>query len=242
MTSALPNDRSFLPPVVELRQYTLRPGRRDALVELFERELLEPQKAVGIRVLGQFRDLDRPDRFVWLRGFPDITARARALAAFYDGPVWAAHREAANATMLDSDDVLLLRPVPGVADRLPAPGVDECAVLTATVHLLREPVAAGFLHWWITEVEPVLEQAGSPLLGLLETEPGANTFPRLPVREGESALVRLSRSPDEATLDAVRRRLEQSPGWAAATRRLGTDLVAPPQTLRLRPTPRSSLR
>ena len=32
------------------------------------------------------------------------------LAAFYDGPVWRAHRDEANATMIDSDDVLLLRP------------------------------------------------------------------------------------------------------------------------------------
>ena len=29
--------------VFELRQYTLRPGQRDRLVELFEREFVEPQ-------------------------------------------------------------------------------------------------------------------------------------------------------------------------------------------------------
>src|SRR5690348_11370989 len=110
MTSALPSGQA-LPSVVELRQYTLRPGRREVLIDLFERNLLEPQESLGIHVLGQFRDLDQPDRFVWLRGFPDMTARARALTAFYDGPVWAEHRSAANATMLDSDDVLLLRPV-----------------------------------------------------------------------------------------------------------------------------------
>jgi hypothetical protein len=36
--------------------------------------------------------------------------RAEALAAFYSGPVWQEHHDAANATMIDSDDVLLLRP------------------------------------------------------------------------------------------------------------------------------------
>ncbi len=101
--------------VVELRQYTLRPGQREVLVELFDRELVESQEAVGMRVLGQFRDLDRPDRFVWLRGFADLATRRAGLTAFYGGPVWAAHAAAANATMIDSDDVLLLRPVgPGV--------------------------------------------------------------------------------------------------------------------------------
>src|SRR5258708_966774 len=97
--------------VLELRQYTLFPGRRDVLIELFDREFVETQEAVGMRVVGQFRDLDDPDRFVWLRGFRDMASRAAALGAFYQGPVWQAHRDAANATMADSSDVLLLRPL-----------------------------------------------------------------------------------------------------------------------------------
>src|SRR5215469_11386339 len=82
--------------VIELRQYTLHPGTRDVLVDLFDRLLLEPQERLGMRVLGQF---------------PDLASRADLLAAFYGGTVWKANRDAANATMLDSDDVLLLRPV-----------------------------------------------------------------------------------------------------------------------------------
>ena len=62
-------------PVMELRQYTLRPGQREVLIELFDRELVEPQEALGMRIVGQFRDLDRPDRFVWLRGFADMQTR-----------------------------------------------------------------------------------------------------------------------------------------------------------------------
>src|SRR5205809_2803409 len=97
-------------PVVELRPYTLHPGKRDILIDLCDREFIEAQEAVGIKVIGQFRDLDHPDRFVWLRGFRNMTSRAKALTEFYSGPVWKAHREAANATMIDSDNVLLLRP------------------------------------------------------------------------------------------------------------------------------------
>ena len=98
-------------PVIELRQYTLKPGQRDVLIDLFEREFVETQEAMGMRLVGQFRDLDRPDRFVWIRGFADMPSRAQSLQAFYGGPIWQAHREAANATMIDSDNVLLLRPV-----------------------------------------------------------------------------------------------------------------------------------
>jgi len=107
-TSAVPAD---LLPVIELRQYTLVPGQRETLIDIFDGNFVEPQDAAGMTVIGQFRDLDRPDMFVWLRGFASMDRRRQALAAFYDGPVWAAHRDAANATMIDSDNVLLLRPV-----------------------------------------------------------------------------------------------------------------------------------
>ena len=44
--------------IVELRQYTLHPGKRDVLIDLFDRELVESQEALGMKVIGQFRDLD----------------------------------------------------------------------------------------------------------------------------------------------------------------------------------------
>src|SRR5262249_48599854 len=128
-------------PVVELRQYTLRPGQRDVLIELFDREFVESQEAAGMAVVGQFRDLDDPDRFVWIRGFESMPSRAEALAAFYGGPVWRQHAAAANATMIDSDNVLLLRPAtpgsgfpPPAAPRPPAypppPAARSCLLVT----------------------------------------------------------------------------------------------------------------
>src|SRR2546430_11933281 len=98
-------------PVVELRQYTLPPGQRDVLIDLFDREFVESQEADGMAIVGQFRDLDDPDRFTWIRGFASMPSRARALASFYGGPAWKAHSAAANAPMIDSDNLLLLRPV-----------------------------------------------------------------------------------------------------------------------------------
>src|SRR5207237_8053790 len=97
-------------PVVELRQYTLHPGKRDVLIDLFDGQFIEPHEALGIKIISQFRDLDHPNRFVWLRGFRDMTSRAKALSDFYGGPVWKAHRETATATINDSANVLLLRP------------------------------------------------------------------------------------------------------------------------------------
>src|SRR4030095_16783299 len=65
--------------VVELRQYTLHPGQRDVLIDVFERHFVESEEAEVMHICGTFRDLDNPDRFVWLRSFPDMAARAAAL-------------------------------------------------------------------------------------------------------------------------------------------------------------------
>jgi hypothetical protein len=68
--------------IVELRRYALHPDGRETLIELFDREFVETQEAVGMHVLGQFRDLDDPDSFVWLRGFSDMRTRKRGLETF----------------------------------------------------------------------------------------------------------------------------------------------------------------
>ena len=166
--------------IVELRQYTLRPGSRDILVELFEREFVTGQEVAGITVGGRFRDLDDPDRFVWLRSFPDMVARERALRAFYGGLVWQAHRTQANATMLDSDDVLLLRG-PGFA----APAADG----PVTVTICHPLDAVAFVGYFERELRPALAAAGTPALAVHHSEHAENTFPALPVRAGEDVLL-----------------------------------------------------
>jgi NIPSNAP len=186
--------------VVELRQYMLHLGQRETLIDLFDRELVEPQEAVGMAVMGQFRDLDAADRFVWLRGFADMDRRAHSLAAFYGGPVWQQHRNAANATMVDSDNVLLLRPAwPGAgismqgrerastAVRMALPGLLDTSILP-----LRESASPALLQFCREVINPALARGGANVLGWYVTEPSPNNFPQLPVREGEQVLVGLA--------------------------------------------------
>lgn len=220
-----------IPPVIELRRYTLHPGQRDVLIDLFEREFLEPQEALGLQVLGTFRDLDDDNRFVWLRGFADMAMRPQALAAFYDGPVWKRHRMAANATMLDSDDVLLLRPVDAGAQ------VGAAGLVTATVCQVGRggpdaPVAAferGVRAPWLA--------AGSDWVVGLVTDAAPNNFPRLPVREGESVIVWLSGFADAAAQQRHAGQLAKASAWTDWC----TQLAGAPQTLRLTPTARSRI-
>ena len=172
-------------PIVELRQYTLHPGGRDVLIELFDRELVEGQEAVGMRVVGEFRDLDDPNRFVWLRGFPDMPSRRRALEDFYGGPVWKKHRDAANATMIDWSNVLLLRPARSGSGVKVGHIGSRNAPLVATIYALDAAVGDDF----IARVERILKPEAC-----FVTEDSPNDFPALPVREGEHVLVAFSRS------------------------------------------------
>ncbi len=218
-----------LPPVIELRQYTLHPGRRDELITLFEREFIESQEACGMLLLGQFQDLDDADRFVWLRGFEGMPQRVQALADFYGGPIWQAHRNAANATMIDSDNVLLLKP--SVELPLILHDSQPHGDLLATICPLRELADDALRDRIATQVLPQLQAQGARLLACLETEPAPNNFPRLPVREGEPMLMWLvslpaGMPPPQIDIGALLDR------W----------LSGPPQTLRLRATPRSAWR
>ena len=201
--------------VVELRQYTLHPGRRDTLIALFEREFVESLEAAGITLIGLFRDLDDPNRFVWLRGFTDMEQRRQALTAFYDGPVWAAHREAANATMIDSDDVLLLQPH-GSPRQGGKPWAGGDRLLTLTVQTLDTALDP-----------PALDHDGAEILAAWVTNPAENTFPRLPVREGERVLVWMTAFADDAALAVVT---------------AGASDAGVMQRLRLAPTARSRVR
>lgn len=226
-------------PVIELRQYTLRPGRRDELIALFEREFVESQEAAGITLIGQFRDLDDPDRFVWLRAFPDMEARRRSLEAFYGGPVWQAHRAAANATMIDSDDVLLLRPLDAAANfrsggRAPSGATGHGAgVAVIGVHRLDgadDILPARFR----SDLAARLAAAGLAPAAILVTEPADNSFPALPVREGETVLVWACLLSGLAAADAALAKARADPALAPL-------LAAPLQLMRLRPTARSGL-
>lgn len=235
-------------PIVELRQYTLYPGRRDALVSLFDREFVETQEAVGMRVIGQFRDLNDPNRFVWFRGFADMPARKQALTAFYGGPVWNAHRDAANATMYDSDNVLLLRPARdgagfAVSDaQRVAPGSESAssAFVVATTYHFAHAVTDEFTRWFGEAVRPVFARHGARVLAELVSEHSENTFPRLPVREGENVFVWVAQFDNRAAYDRYLDSLATDARWSGELfAQLYKQLSGFPETIMLAPTARS---
>lgn len=204
--------------ILELRIYALRSGQREVLIDLFEREFVESQETLGARIVGTFRDLDVEDRFVWMRSFPDMDVRRRALTDFYSGPVWRAHRDAANATMVDSDDVYLLRGVgpslslpstrPAIGSRTESP-----AMFVVDIHPADQEAA-----WTYAD----RARRDHRVIATFETERSPNDFPALPVRE-ENVL-------------AILRRFEAVGDFLPLD-----DMPPAARTLRLAPTARSLL-
>ena len=228
--------------VVELRQYTLRGGRREELISLFEREFIESQEAVGAHVLGTFRDLEDPDRFVWLRGFKDMPHRHAALQAFYTGPVWHANGRAANATMLDSSNVILLRPLPASGDLLEPQRPTPNGIVRISIHNLAETSSEAFTEFFQGSMRPVITEAGGTVLAELVSETQPNDYPGLPVREHESNFVWLSRFADARAEARFTQLLTQRSGWRdQVPEPLWPALMRKPEVLRLSPTHRSRL-
>ena len=230
--------------VLEFRQYKIARGKRDAFVDLFEREFVESQEALGMRLVGLFRDLDDPDRFTWLREFPNMEARVQALDAFYFGPVWTANRSAANALLEDNDDVLLLRAAMAGADFGPSLREQKASgLVVATVHYLWKDPVQGFTCFFEERVAPALQAAGLPVIGSFVQEEAPNNFPRLPVRRGEKVFVWFTRVADVAEHRAATDALLDSSAWTTAIGPMLADFEErAPQVLRLQPTPRSALR
>lgn len=243
-------------PVVELRQYTLKPGRRETLIDIFDGQFIEGQEDAGMTIIGQFRDLDRPDMFVWLRGFSDMEARKEALTAFYDGPVWAAHRDAANATMIDSDDVLLLKPAwPGAGfdlsgaqrDALPEHGKSSTdnsltGIVVIQIHHLRPGAEADFVGRFETDAVPILAAAGGRLLGAFITEHAENSFPLLPVRLGENVFIAVTGFDSLEAHGRHEAAPANAPQWQAFLQAAQSAIAKPSETLRLSATSQSLLR
>lgn len=74
--------------IIEVRHYTLKPGRREEFITFFERENRRALRDAGMLVFGPLRDLENPDKVHWMRAFPSMEERERIKENFYGGSVW----------------------------------------------------------------------------------------------------------------------------------------------------------
>ena len=179
-----------------------------------------------------------------------MTSRAKALQDFYGGPVWKAHREAANATMIDSNNVLLLHPATPTSafsfankERSPV-GAKETRseLVVATIYYFDAPVDAAFVQFFEKTMKPTVIGSGATVLAYFVTEHSENTFPALPVRESENVFVWFARFDDAPAYERYLAALVQSPRWHdEISKELARRLKRAPEILKLWPTTRSLL-
>jgi hypothetical protein len=173
-----------------------------------------------------------------------MAVRERALAAFYGGATWQAHKAVANATMVDSDNVLLLRPVAGdLAQAAGSAGAGGTGSLyTVHMHYLGDVDVAGFSAFFDAEIMPRLDSFGVVPVARFVTEKAANNFPRLPIRERASMYVWMLRWGTVPDYGAFSERWTAQEGWRdTAPEGLLPVFMRKPEVLRLSPTARSPL-
>jgi hypothetical protein len=74
--------------LIELREYTVQPGKRDEWVKMMEEEIIPFQIQNGIAVLGSFICEDNDGIYVWMRRFESEEDRVKKYAAVYESDHW----------------------------------------------------------------------------------------------------------------------------------------------------------
>jgi len=74
--------------IVEVRSYRITPGKRDEFIEFFETRSIEALRSHGMKVVGPMVDVENPNKFVFLRGFPTMEDLHRMKDEFYGGKLW----------------------------------------------------------------------------------------------------------------------------------------------------------
>jgi len=115
-------------------------------------------------------------------------------------------------------------------------------LIVATIYYFDAPVDAGFVQFFEKTVKPAVIGSGAPVLAYFVTEHSENTFPALPVREGENVFVWFARFNDLAAYECHIAALIQSPPCRdEISKELARRLKREPEILKLSPPTRSLL-
>jgi hypothetical protein len=231
--------------VIELRSYPMKPLSRDSFIDNFEAHYLEEIERFGALVLGQFRVMDDPDCFVWLRGYSEMDRREPSLRGFYAGEVWKRHGEISMALFLRPLTVRLLRPLAGtdltagatLASALSAFASGICSVETGVIVIDTLRLADSRRREELEEVlrNVTLEPEDSELRGLLVAEERTDGWEEEVIRDVHELIVVTAHRGAEAAM----RHAESLSGLIGQS---GVELSGKPTSRRLLPTMRSPLR
>ena len=94
--------------IVEMRTYRTKPGMRDPFLRIFEEQSVPEHQRLGMAIADPFLDLEDPDTFFFMRGFPSMASREELKIQFYEGALWKDQLEKVVMPMLERYDVVLV--------------------------------------------------------------------------------------------------------------------------------------
>ena len=74
--------------LIEFREYTCLPGKRDEWVKLMEEKIVPFQTSKGVVVIGMFISEADPDLYYWIRRFDNEAARVQIYKDVYESDFW----------------------------------------------------------------------------------------------------------------------------------------------------------
>jgi len=192
--------------VLEVRNYLLKPNLADAFSDFFHTKFVEPMQKLGGYTLGEFKIENSNDRFVWLRGFKDMNTRVKFLNDFYcESSVWKENGNAANAMMINSDNVYLLKPLYKSSNLKTNKGITVIDFYICNSTL--EQVIKLFGEEYI----PFLNSINSIDISFWISEMKENDFPRLPVFQDKNLLVSITHYEDRNEYETKQKAIDNMP-------------------------------
>lgn len=93
----------------ELRQYRMRPGKKDAWVKLMEEEIIPFQTEKGMVIVGSWVGEKEEDLYVWMRRFDSEAERVRLYEAVYQSDRWKNDIGPRVGELMDREKVVVTR-------------------------------------------------------------------------------------------------------------------------------------
>jgi hypothetical protein len=107
-------------PVLDLRIYKLRLGRRETFASIFEDEALPMLRRYEIDVVGYGPSLADADRYYLARAFASSSQREQQLGAFYGSDEWQQGYEERVMELIEAFHTVVIPLTPGIAHALGA--------------------------------------------------------------------------------------------------------------------------
>lgn len=93
----------------ELRQYRMRPGKKDAWVKLMDEEIIPFQIQHGMVIIGSWTGEKDEDLYIWLRRFDSEAERERLYAAVYQSDTWKNDIGPRVGDLIDREQIVVTR-------------------------------------------------------------------------------------------------------------------------------------